>query len=157
MREHVPLLNKNLTNEEFLDLIVNCFHSAIFGTVDQNGDPHTSIVDLVFNEEGRLIFATTNQKSFYRNIKGNNHVSITALRGRATTSSIGFTLNGYVDEISSSYLDKIFKVKPEMHRIYDNQSQDFDTLRPFALSPVLGSVYDLREGQAFQKQFDFVQ
>ncbi|EEJ72105.1 pyridoxamine 5'-phosphate oxidase family protein [Lactobacillus ultunensis] len=156
MREHVPALDENLTNEDFLNLIVGCFHSAIFGTVDQNGDPHTSIVDLDFNEDGRLIFATTNQKNFYRNIKSNNRVSVTALRGRETTNSIGFTLKGYVDEISPSYLDKIFKIKPEMHRIYNNRSRDFNTLRPFALTPILGSVYDLRKGHVFQKQFDFL-
>ena len=76
MRQHVPNLDTNLTNNDFLDLIVSCFHSAIFGTVDQNGEPHTNIVDIDFNEDGRLIFATTNQKNFYRNIKGNNRVCL---------------------------------------------------------------------------------
>lgn len=113
MRQHVPNLDTNLTNNDFLDLIVSCFHSAIFGTVDQNGEPHTNIVDIDFNEDGRLIFATTNQKNFYRNIKGNNRVCLTALRGRETLSSVGFTLKGYVDEISPSYIDKILEIKPE--------------------------------------------
>ena len=144
MRQHVPNLDTNLTNNDFLDLIVSCFHSAIFGTVDQNGEPHTNIVDIDFNEDGRLIFATTNQKNFYRNIKGNNRVCLTALRGRETLSSVGFTLKGYVDEISPSYIDKILEIKPEMHRIYANKTKDINTLRPFALTPVLGSVYDLR-------------
>ena len=156
MRQHVPNLDTNLTNNDFLDLIVSCFHSAIFGTVDQNGEPHTNIVDIDFNEDGRLIFATTNQKNFYRNIKGNNRVCLTALRGRETLSSVGFTLKGYVDEISLSYIDKILEIKPEMHRIYANKTKDINTLRPFALTPVLGSVYDLREGRACQKQFDFM-
>lgn len=60
MRQHVPELDRNLSNDEFLDLIVDCFHSVIFGIVDQNGDPHTNIIDIDFNEDGRLIFATTN-------------------------------------------------------------------------------------------------
>ena len=59
MRQHVPNLDTNLTNNDFLDLIVSCFHSAIFGTVDQNGEPHTNIVDIDFNEDGRLIFAAS--------------------------------------------------------------------------------------------------
>lgn len=53
MRQHVPSLDTNLTNNDFLDLIVAYFHSAIFDTVDQNGEPHTNIVDLDFNEDGR--------------------------------------------------------------------------------------------------------
>ena len=30
MRQHVPELDRNLSNDEFLDLIVDCFHSVIF-------------------------------------------------------------------------------------------------------------------------------
>ncbi|NRN94035.1 hypothetical protein IMAU30038_01464 [Lactobacillus helveticus] len=61
-------------------------------------------------------------------MKRHNHVSITALRGRETLTSVGFTLQGYVDEISPSYLNKIFEIKPEMHHIYANKTEDFDTL-----------------------------
>ena len=156
MRQHVPELTDDIGNDEFLDLIVDCFHSAIFGTVDENGEPHTNVIDIDFNENGRLIFATTNQKSFYRNLKRHNRVSFTALRGRETLTSVGFTLQGYVDEISPSYLNKIFEIKPEMHHIYANKTEDFDTLRAFALTPVIGSVYDLRDKKVFQKQFDFI-
>ena len=35
MRQHVPELTDDIGNDEFLDLIVDCFHSAIFGTVDK--------------------------------------------------------------------------------------------------------------------------
>lgn len=48
MRQHVPQLTDELTNKQFLDLIVDCFHSVVFGTVDQNGDPHTNIIDIDF-------------------------------------------------------------------------------------------------------------
>ncbi|MDH5100078.1 pyridoxamine 5'-phosphate oxidase family protein [Lactobacillus kefiranofaciens] len=156
MRQHVPQLTDELTNKQFLDLIVDCFHSVVFGTVDQNGDPHTNIIDIDFNEDGRLIFATTNHKNFYRNLKIHNRVSMTAMRGRESLSSIGFTLEGYVNEISPAYLDKIKAIKPALHRIYDNRAEDLNTLRPFALTPIIGSIYDLRSERTFQKQFDFV-
>lgn len=96
------------------------------------------------------------RKVFIANLKRHNHVSITALRGRETLTSVGFTLQGYVDEISPSYLNKIFEIKPKMHHIYANKTEDFDTLRAFALTPVIGSVYDLRDENVFQKQFDFI-
>src|SRR5699024_1432947 len=134
MRQHVPELDRNLSNDEFLDLIVDCFHSVIFGTVDQNGDPHTNIIDIDFNEDGRLIFATTNQKSFYRHIKGHNKVSITALRGRETLTSISFTLEGYVDEVSPKYLKRIYKIKTQIHHITANKYNEIYSLQYFALS-----------------------
>lgn len=65
-------------------------------------------------------------------------------------------MQGYVDEISPSYLNKIFEIKPEMHHIYANKTEDFDTLRAFALTPVIGSVYDLRE-KSFSKAIRFYQ
>ncbi len=110
MRQHVPKLTDDISNNEFLDLIVDCFHSAIFSIIDENGEPHTNVIDIDFNENERLIFATTNQKSFYRNLKRHNHVSITALHGRETLTSVGFTLQGYVDEISPSYLIKFLRL-----------------------------------------------
>ena len=66
MRQHVPKLTDDISNNEFLDLIVDCFNSAIFGIVDENGELHTNVIDIDFNKNERLIFATTNQKSFYR-------------------------------------------------------------------------------------------
>lgn len=50
MRQHVPKLTDDISNNEFLDLIVDCFHSAIFGIVDENGEHHTNVIDIDFNE-----------------------------------------------------------------------------------------------------------
>lgn len=69
MRQHVPNLDTNLTNNDFLDLIVSCFHSAIFGTVDQNGEPHTNIVDIDFNEDGRLTSQLLTKRTFTVTLK----------------------------------------------------------------------------------------
>lgn len=35
MRKEVPQLDNSLTNDEFLQLIVDSFQSVVFGTVDQ--------------------------------------------------------------------------------------------------------------------------
>ena len=75
-------------------------------------------------------------------MKRHNHVSITALRGRETLTSVGFTLQGYVDEISPSYLNKIFEIKPEMHHIYANKTEDFDSHQSLINVVVQGSGAD---------------
>lgn len=72
------------------------------------------------------------------------------MRGRETLTSIGFTLEGYVDEVSPQYLERIYKIKPQMHHIYANKTKDMNTLRAFALTPIIGSVYDLRFDHVFQ-------
>lgn len=50
MRQHVPKLTYDISNNEFLDLVVDCFHSAIFGTVDENGEPHTMLLTLILTK-----------------------------------------------------------------------------------------------------------
>ncbi|NRO33512.1 hypothetical protein IMAU60211_01627 [Lactobacillus helveticus] len=51
---------------------------------------------------------------------------------------------------------KFLRLNQKCIIIYANKTEDFDTLRAFALTPVNGSVYDLRDENVFQKQFDFI-
>ena len=74
MRKPVPMLDSHLSGDEFLKLIVDSFQSVVFGTVDQNGDPHTNVADIEVLDGNRLIFATTYQKPFYQRLKASPHL-----------------------------------------------------------------------------------
>lgn len=54
MRKPVPMLDRQLSGDEFLKLIVDSFQSVVFGTVDQNGDPHTNVADIEVLDGNRL-------------------------------------------------------------------------------------------------------
>ncbi len=155
MRKNVPMLNQNLSNDEFLQLIVDSFQSVVFGTVDENGDPHTNVADIEIKDGNKLIFATTYQKAFYKRLKHHPRISITALKGNETLDSVGFTLDGEAHETDLKYLDQIFASHPEMKQISANHSERRSLLRPFAITPLYGSIYDLRQQPIFQKGFKF--
>lgn len=156
MRQDVPMLSDQLSNEEFLRLIVNSFQSVIFGTVDQSGNPHTNVADIELLEQGKPFFSTTYEKPFYRRLKNHPRISLTALRGTETMNSVGVTMEGIAREVDRQYLDKIFATHPEMARISgENHSERQDILRPFAITPLSGSIYDLRKSPIFQKSFSF--
>ncbi|KRL90257.1 pyridoxamine 5'-phosphate oxidase family protein [Lactobacillus kalixensis] len=155
MRKQVPMLNNPITNDEFLSLIVDSFQSVIFGTVDENGDPHTNVADIEVKNSDKLIFATTYQKAFYNRLKNHPRISITGLKGDETLSSVGFTLDGLVQEVDQKYLDEIFAKRPEMQQISANHSERREILRPFAIIPISGSIYDLRQQPIFQKGLKF--
>lgn len=70
-------------------------------------------------------------------------------------SSVGFTLNGTVEEVDLSYLDLIYASHPEMLEINKTESERRELLRPFAITPIDGFVYDLRQTPIFQKGFKF--
>lgn len=155
MRKEVPQLDNNLTKEEFLALIVDSFQSVVFGTVDQSGNPHTNVADIELLRDGKLIFATTYQKAFYQRLMNHFRISITALKGTETLDSVGFTIDGDVEEIDQRYLDEIFANHPEMNQISANHSERKSILRTFAITPVVGSIYDLRQQPIFQRAFKF--
>lgn len=155
MRKEVPQLDDSLTNDEFLQMIVESFQSVVFGTVDQNGDPHTNVADIEVKDGDRLIFSTTYQKAFYNRLKNHPKISITALKGNETLDSVGFTLDGIAKEVDEKYLDQIFAARPEMQQISANHSERRSILRPFAITPLVGSIYDLRQQPIFQKSLKF--
>lgn len=156
MRQEVPKLDNSLSNDEFLSLIVNSFQSVVFGTVDRLGNPHTNVADIEIKEKNKLFFSTTYQKAFYHRLQNHPRISITALKGKETMDSVGFTLDGIAKEVDLAYLNKIFAARPEMQRIAgENYSERKSILRPFAITPLIGSIYDLRQSPIFQKEFDF--
>ena len=157
MRKPIPQLDDSLTKDEFLKLIVESFQSVVFGTIDQHGDPITNVADIEIKVKNKLIFATTNQKTFYNRLKNHSRISITALRGEETLDSVGFTLRGDVREIENKYLDEIFAKRPEMKQISSNYGERREILRPFAITPINGSIYDLRQQPIFQKNLSFDQ
>ncbi|MBP2058692.1 putative pyridoxamine 5'-phosphate oxidase family protein [Lactobacillus colini] len=155
MRKAVPALTNNLTKDEFLSLIVDSFQSVVFGTVDKNGDPFTNVADIELKVEDKLLFSTTYQKAFYQRLKNHPRISITALKGNETLDSVGFTLNGIAEEVDQKYLDQIFATHPEMEQISANHSERKEILRVFAITPINGSIYDLRQQPIFQKAYKF--
>ncbi|EEJ71914.1 pyridoxamine 5'-phosphate oxidase family protein [Lactobacillus ultunensis] len=155
MRKEVPKLDDNLTNDEFLQLIVDIFQSVVLGTVDEKGNPITNVADIEVKDGNQLIFATTYQKAFYRRLKNHPRISITGLKGNETLNSVGFTLNGDAHEVDDHYLNEIFVKRPEMKQISANFSERREILRLFAITPINGSIYDLRQQPIFQKQIKF--
>ena len=72
MRKPVPMLDSHLSGDEFLKLIVDSFQSVVFGTVDQNGDPHTNVADIEVLDGNRLIFCDDLSKTILSTFKGSS-------------------------------------------------------------------------------------
>ncbi|GFZ27479.1 pyridoxamine 5'-phosphate oxidase family protein [Lactobacillus corticis] len=156
MRKAVPFLDEQTSNEDFLRLFADSFQSVVFATVDRQGNPITNVADIELAEQGRLYFATTYEKPFYHRLKEHPRISITALKGEETMDSVGVSLVGEVEEADLAVLDRIFASHPEMATISgENHSERRELLRPFAIKPISGSVYDLRQHPIFQKSFKF--
>lgn len=156
MRQEVPMFHHPISSTEFLHLIADCFQSVIFGTVDQEGNPHTNVADIELSTDQGLIFATTYQKAFYQRLINHPQISITALRGTETMNSVGITLDGIAHPANQQWLNRIFETHPEMKRISgENRSERRELLRPFAIQPLNGSIYDLRQSPIFQQQLQF--
>lgn len=157
MRKEIPALDKNLTKADFLKIIVDSFQTVIFATVDDQGHARSNAADIeLVDDQNRLIFSTIVNGAFYNRLKNHPYISITGLKGTETMNSVAVTVNGKVEEVDDLYMDKIYATHPEMANIDSaDERSSRNTLRPFAITPIDGSVYDLRQKPVFQQYFDF--
>ncbi|KRL20184.1 hypothetical protein FC37_GL000300 [Lactobacillus gallinarum DSM 10532 = JCM 2011] len=121
------------------------------------GHPRSNAADIeLVDKQNRLIFSTIVNGAFYNRLKKHPFISITGLKGTETMNSVAVTVNGKVEEVDDSYMDQIYQAHPEMVEIDSADSRSSrSTLRPFAITPIDGSVYDLRQKPVFQKHFNF--
>lgn len=155
MRKEIPTFTNEMNANDFLKVIVNSFQTMIFATIDNENHARSNAADIELLEDGKLIFSTIVGGIFYNRLKKHPYISITGLRGTETMNSVALTVNGKVEEINHSYIEKIYSAHPEMEEIEDADSASKrNTLRPFAITPSEISVYDLRQNPVFIRKID---
>ena len=74
--------------KDYLDIIANEIHRTIVATVDDEGLPVTSAIDMMDSDEKSLYFLTANGKGFYDRLKKREFLALTAMKGEDTMSSV---------------------------------------------------------------------
>ena len=80
--------------QKCFNFIVNQLHSAVFATVDSEGRPVTSAIDIMDYDENGLYFLTAKGKNFYDRLKANEQVAFTAMKGEDTLSCVAVSVQG---------------------------------------------------------------
>ena len=77
---------------EYLSFIVNEIHTTVVATVDDEGLPVTTAIDMMDCDENSLYFLTARGKGFYDRLLKRGFLSLTAMKGKDTMSSAAVSI-----------------------------------------------------------------
>ncbi len=122
-----------------------------FATVDENGMPHSRIIDVMIVEENRLVFCTGRGKDFYRQLTVHPQVAISGLNRNWQM----IRLTGAVKKLTEQkkWIDRIFEENPSMNDVYPGESRYI--LDPFAIESGNLEFFDLSTNPIYRQSFSF--
>lgn len=143
-----------MKSTDYLKYIVEEIHSTVFATVDSEGRPETCAIDMMDFDETGLYFLTARGKQFYRNLKGNENIAFTAMKGEDTLSCVAVSVRGRAKELGSELIPELFEKNPYMNKIYPNMASR-EALTVFKIYEGTGEWFDLRQLPIERADFAF--
>lgn len=134
--------------------IVEEFHTTIVATVDDEGLPKTSVIDMMDYDAEGMYFLTNVGKSFYERLVSRGFLSLSATNGKPTMECKAITLRGKVRETSPDRLARMMEKNPYMYELYPTEERRA-TLRAFQIYECSGSIYELDVKPPRQTFFEF--
>lgn len=131
-----------MQTKDYLRYIVEEIHTTIIATVDHQGLPVTSAIDMMDYDDEHLYFLTAKGKSLYDRLIHTPYISFTALKGEETMSSVAVSVRGRVQEIGPDYLAGLFAKNPYMYEIYPTEASRA-ALTVFMITDGEGEWFDL--------------
>ncbi|MGN8913643.1 4Fe-4S binding protein [Anaerofustis butyriciformans] len=138
--------------KDYLSFLVDEVHSTVFATVDKNGEPETSIIDLMLYDEDSVYFLTAKGKPFYDRLMDKKVVSISAMKGMNTMSTKAIMMKAKVMNIGRDKLDEIFEKNTYMNEIYTSEESKM-ALEVFKVYDMEGEYLDMSQQPILRKTF----
>ena len=66
-----------LDTGDYLNILKDDIHSAVFATVDRDGHPAARVIDIMLTDENTLYFITAKGKEFYRQLTAVSYTHLT--------------------------------------------------------------------------------
>lgn len=142
------------TTEEIFKYIVEEIHSTIIATVDENNRPVTCAIDIMDYDEGGIYFLTSKGKSFYKRLKNNVNISLSAMKGNSTLGTVSINIRGSVKEIGPEKIGYLFSKNEYMKKIYPTEKSKMN-LTVFKINKGVGECFDLRSRPIKRHEFSF--
>lgn len=143
-----------MNNSDYFKFIVDEIHTTIVATVDKDGLPVTSAIDIMDYDDDGLYFLTAKGKGFYNRLKDKKYISLTGVKGNDTMYCISVSAKGKVKEIGKEYLDRLINKNPYMNEIYPTEESK-QTLTVFKLYEGNGEWFDLSKKPIERASFSF--
>ncbi|MBQ1476890.1 MAG: 4Fe-4S binding protein [Erysipelotrichaceae bacterium] len=143
-----------METKDYLEYVVKEVHTTIVATVDEEGSPVTSVIDMMDFDEKGLYFLTAKGKSFYQRLKKRGCLSLTALKGETSLSSVSISVRGKVRELGYEKIPDLLKKNPYMYEIYPTE-ESREVLTAFQIYEGSGEWFDLSRRPIERAVFTF--
>ena len=140
--------------ETYLHYLVNEIHTTVVATVDNEGLPVTAAIDMMDCDENSLYFLTARGKSFYDRLKKRPFLSLTAMKGKDTLSSVAISIRGKVRELGYGRIPELFEKNAYMKTIYPTE-ESMQALTVFQIYEGSGEWFDLSKKPIERASFTF--
>lgn len=138
----------------YLKFLVDEIHTVVVATVDEQGLPVTSAIDIMDYDDNSLYFLTAKGKGFYKRLKDKAYLAFTGMKGEDTMSCTALSIRGKVRELGSDYLPRLFEKNPYILEIYPTeQSRSARTV--FQIYEGSGEWFDLSKKPIERASFTF--
>lgn len=99
-----------MNNQEVLSFIKENFGPGVFATVEEDGNPRSRYAIIQDVVEGGIIFQTTRDKRFFKNLEANPVVAFSGM----VDGPIAVNLQGKVEDLGEAGLDALIEANPSV-------------------------------------------
>lgn len=130
---------------DYLKTLVEDIHSVVVATVEEAGNPHTAVMDMMLEDGKTVYFLTADFKPLFKRLREDEQVSVTGMtQGAGTMDRMSISLAGRVEFLGQNGLKDLMDANPYMYDIYPT-AEGQGHLQVFRFKEAVGEVFDLRQ------------
>lgn len=145
---------KIMETKDYLAYMVEEIHRTVVATVDDEGKPVTTAIDMMDYDDDSIYFLTAKGKGFYDRLKKREYLAFTGMKGKDTMSSVAISICGSVREVGPELLPRLFEKNSYMNEIYPSV-ESRSTLTVFQIYKGTGEWFDLSKKPIERVSFSF--
>ncbi len=129
----------------YLDMLINEFHSTTVATIGDDGYPQTRVIDMMLYDENGIYFLTARGKAFYSQLMKQLFIAVSATKDKRAIS-----LRGKIKNVGHEKLNEIFEKNPYMKEIYPDDTRT--ALDVFCIYDAQGEFFDISEPSKIKRE-----
>lgn len=138
---------------DYLKILKDEIHSAVFATVDETGLPATRVIDIMLVDSDSLYFITAKGKGFYRQLMEQKFAAISGMTdGKNSLDKKAVSVRGKIRNIGNEKLEEVFEENPYMNEIYPSV-ESRNALEVFQMYEGKGEYFDLSVKPIYRDSF----
>ncbi len=151
------LLNKGgiltMQTADYLKILKDEIHSAVFATIDENGLPDARVIDIMLVDSDSLYFITAKGKGFYRQFMEQKFAAVSGMTdGKDSLDKKAVSVRGKIRNIGNKKLEEVFVRNPYMNEIYPSV-ESRNALEVFQMYEGQGEYFDLSVKPIYRDPF----